>query len=324
MSTAVGASADLRVWVRVPRATRRRISRRRGCARIAAKGAGSGEPVVRALETAVAEEERAMGADDGVAGVNVDGERARADAGAEASTSDEAGSAPRWAVGAFAASAIALGVALAPSSDPGSLRGWVRDPSAVVGRRDAGTSTEALRTGYPAGATCGDFSARRTQVARDILTCNQDNWRENCLAHYSAEIEYTDGPGLTRIRGAAQMGTYLANQFQFSRQYLTVSDETCAADTYVAEWSLDMDLGTGELREMPGISVLRFVPAAEPAAGDGDEDENLVAYHRDYLPDGKIWENAPIVGPLVKFQRETYQSCMLSPKGCVDLLGAPK
>lgn len=323
MSTAVGASADLRVWVRVPRAMRRRISRRRGCARIAAKGAGSGEPVVRALETAVAEEERAMGADDGVAGVNVDGERERADAGAEASTSDEAGSAPRWAVGAFAASAIALGVALAPSSDPGSLRGWVRDPSAVVGRRDAGTSTEALRTGYPAGATCGDFSARRTQVARDILTCNQDNWRENCLAHYSADVEYTDGPGLTRIRGAAQMGTYLANQFQFSRQYLTVSDETCAADTYVAEWSLDMDLGTGELREMPGISVLRFVPR-EPSAGDGDEEANLVAYHRDYLPDGKIWENAPIVGPLVKFQRETYQSCMLSPKGCVDLLGAPK
>ena len=323
MSTAVVASADLRVRVGVPRATRRRISRRRGCARISAKGAGSGEPVVRALETAVAEEERAMGADDGVAGVNVDGERARADAGAEASTSDEAGSAPRWAVGAFAASAIALGVALAPSMDPGTLRGWVRDPSAVVGRRDAGTSTEALRTGYPAGVTCGDFSARRTQVARDILTCNQDNWRENCLAHYSADVEYTDGPGLTRIRGAAQMGTYLANQFQFSRQYLTVSDETCAADTYVAEWSLDMDLGTGELREMPGISVLRFVPR-EPSAGDGDEEANLVAYHRDYLPDGKIWENAPIVGPLVKFQRETYQSCMLSPKGCVDLLGAPK
>lgn len=86
MRTAVVASADLRVWVGVPRATRRRISRRRGCARISAKGAGSGEPVVRALETAVAEEERAMGADDGVAGVNVDGERARADAGAEAST----------------------------------------------------------------------------------------------------------------------------------------------------------------------------------------------------------------------------------------------
>ena len=48
------------------------------------------------------------------------------------------------------------------------------------------------------------------------------------------------------------MGTYLKNQFQFSRQYLTVSDETCAAGTYVAEWSLDMDLGTGELRKMPG------------------------------------------------------------------------
>ena len=50
----------------------------------------------------------------------------------------------------------------------------------------------------------------------------------------------------------------------------------------------------------------------------------MVRYHRDYLPDGKIWENAPIVGPLVKFQRETYVGCMLSPGGCADLLGAPK
>ena len=100
----------------------------------------------------------------------------------------------------------------------------------------------------------------------------------------------------------------------------------CAAGTYVAEWSLDMDLGTGELRKMPGISVLRFVQPDASSAGDdaSSEEANLVAYHRDYLPDGKIWENAPVVGPLVKFQRETYQSCMLSPKGCVDLLGAPK
>ena len=81
-------------------------------------------------------------------------------------------------------------------------------------------------------------------------------------------MEYTDGPGLTRIRGVAQMGTYLKNQFQFSRQYLTVSDETCAAGTYVAEWSLDMDLGTGELRKMPGISVLRFVQPDASSAGD--------------------------------------------------------
>ena len=131
-------------------------------------------------------------------------------------------------------------------------------PRPIRSRREEGRGDfdGGAADGVPAGATCGDFSARRTQVARDILTCNQDNWRENCLAHYSADVEYTDGPGLTRIRGAAQMGTYLANQFQFSRQYLTVSDETCAADTYVAEWSLDMDLGTGELREMPGISVL--------------------------------------------------------------------
>ena len=48
------------------------------------------------------------------------------------------------------------------------------------------------------------------------------------------------------------------------------------------------------------------------------------SYHRDYLPDGKIWERAPIVGPLVKFQREAYVGCMLSPRGCAELLGAPK
>ena len=67
-SASVVASADLRVCVKVPRATRRRISR------ISAKGAGSGEPVVRVLETAVAEETRAVGApDDDVAGVTVDG-----------------------------------------------------------------------------------------------------------------------------------------------------------------------------------------------------------------------------------------------------------
>ena len=243
---------------------------------------------------------------------------------------------------------------------------------------------------YPAGMTCGDFSAARTQVARDILTCNQDNWRENCLAHYADNLEYTDGPGLTHIAGKDQMSRYLRNQFEFSRQYLTVAEETCAADTYVATWSLDMDLGTGNLRGMPGISVLKFKEAAVGTAGGGGggggggdgiaaaasgvaggvgvggveadgtaavtttttaaaaagtggleeglsgeevdalgdggtrEDPNLVRFHRDYLPDGKIWENAPIVGPLVKFQRETYMGCMLSQRGCADLLGAPK
>ena len=231
-----------------------------------------------------------------------------------------------------------------------------------------------LTTGFPAGATCGDFSEARTRVAREVLTCNQDNWRSNCLAHYAADVTYVDGPGLVRVSGADQMRTYLANQFDFSRQYLTVAEETCAADTYVAQWVLDMDLGTGELRDMPGVSVLKFRPektkspgaeatptprrdergaeqleggggdddqgraAAAAAAGgasagregegedEGEEEEeaNVVSYHRDYLPDGKIWERAPIVGPLVKFQREAYVGCMLSPRGCAELLGAPK
>lgn len=208
---------------------------------------------------------------------------------------------------------------------------------------DAGAAREALHTGYPAGAACGNFTPQRTQVARDILTCNQDNWRENCLSHYAESLEYTDGPGLTHIAGKDQMALYLDNQFKFSRQFLTVTEETCAADTYIAQWSLDMDLGTGNLRGMPGISVLKFAETAdrsdtvEARADEGASEErgsqggggagadlNLVKYHRDYLPDGKIWENAPVVGPLVKFQRETYMGCMLSNSGCVELLGAPK
>jgi len=61
------------------------------------------------------------------------------------------------------------------------------------------------------------------------------------LRHYS--LEYVDGPGLTHIAGKERMALYLRNQFEFSRQYLTVSEETCAADTYIGTWTLDMDLG---------------------------------------------------------------------------------
>ena len=103
-------------------------------------------------------------------------------------------------------------------------------------------------------------------MAREILTCNQENWETNCLAHYSDDLRYVDGPGLTNVRGKDAMATYLRNQFEFSNQWLTVTEETCAADTYVATWSLDMDLGTGNLVDMPGISVLKF------GDGDGDAD----------------------------------------------------
>ena len=192
---------------------------------------------------------------------------------------------------------------------------------------DGKTSFKAHSTGYPPGATCGDFSAQRTKVAREILTCNQDNWEQDCLAHYSDTLQYVDGPGLTKVFGLKNMKTYLANQFAFSNQWLTVETETCAADTYIATWSLDMDLGTGNLVDMPGISVLKF-EGEDVGDASGDQSSSpksqLVKYHRDYLPDGKIWEQAPVVGPLVKFQRETYMGCMLSDRGCAELLGAPK
>jgi hypothetical protein len=249
-------------------------------------------------------EEGASSADELEASSSMGDRSTRADATPEASSNPGL---PAWARGVAVSVAASAVVSLGAAVPSGS----------VV------SSSPAHSTGAPAGSTCGDFSARRTRVAREILTCNQENWETNCLAHYSDDLRYVDGPGLTNVRGKDAMATYLRNQFEFSNQWLTVTEETCAADTYVATWSLDMDLGTGNLVDMPGISVLKF------GDGDGDADADgtgaeLVRYHRDYLPDGKIWEQAPVVGPLVKFQRETYVGCMMSPRGCADLLGAPK
>ena len=261
------------------------------------------EPAVLDPPPLVAEE-GASGVDEFEASSSGDDRSPRADATPEASTNPGL---PAWARGVAVSVAASAVVALGAAVPSGSIV----------------ASSPAHSTGAPAGSTCGDFSARRTRVAREILTCNQENWETNCLAHYSDDLRYVDGPGLTNVRGKDAMATYLRNQFAFSNQWLTVTDETCAADTYVATWSLDMDLGTGNLVDMPGISVLKF------GDGDGDADADgtgaeLVRYHRDYLPDGKIWEQAPVVGPLVKFQRETYVGCMMSPRGCADLLGAPK
>jgi hypothetical protein len=146
-----------------------------------------------------------------------------------------------------------------------------------------------------------------------VMTCNQDNWREGCLNNYDDDFYYVDGPGLTEVRGKKQMERYLRNQFDFSRQFLTVKEETCAADSYVATWSLDMLLSTGPLRNLSGISTLKFKP-----------DSDTIIYHRDYLADGAITENSPVVGGLVKLQRQTYTSCMQSDIGCAKILGGVK
>jgi hypothetical protein len=109
------------------------------------------------------------------------------------------------------------------------------------------------------------------------------------------------------------MRQYLKNQFDFSRQWLSVTDEVCDGNKYVAEWNLSMDLGIGSFRDLPGVTVLKFM----------EDGSDLVKYHRDYLPDGNIVERQPVVGSLVKFQRETYARCMASKEGCVGLLGGP-
>ena len=172
-------------------------------------------------------------------------------------------------------------------------------------------------TSVPSTTTCGNFSKERLDIARQILICNQEsgakNWKQACLSHYSANVEYTDGPGLTRVVGRDNMRQYLKNQFDFSRQWLSVTDEVCDEDKYVAEWNLSMDLGIGSFRDLPGVTVLKFM----------EDGSDLVKYHRDYLPDGNIVERQPVVGNLVKFQRETYSRCMASKEGCVGLLGGP-
>ena len=167
-------------------------------------------------------------------------------------------------------------------------------------------------TGAPSGG-CGMMSSERLRAARAVMMCNQENWRDGCLANYDdGSFDYVDGPGLTKIRGKKEMERYLKNQFDFSKQFLTVEEEVCEADSYVATWRLDMLLGTGPLRNVQGISVLKFTD---------DQDSSKIVYHRDYLPDGPIWENAPIVGPLVKLQRQTYTSCMQMDIGCAKILG---
>ena len=260
-SASVVASADPRVCVKVPRATRRRISadlrERRGVRRARRSRAG----------------------DCGGGGDARDGpgrrrrrcergrERARADAGAEASTSDDAGSAR--AVGRRGVRRVRHRARRRARALDGPRFPPRMGPRPIRRRREEGRGDfdGGAEDGVPRGSYVRRLQ-RETHAGGEGHTDVQPGQLEGELpGTLLRDVEYTDGPGLTRIRGAAQMGTYLANQFQFSRQYLTVSDETCAADTYVAEWSLDMDLGTGELREMPGISVLRFVPAAEPAAG---------------------------------------------------------
>ena len=173
------------------------------------------------------------------------------------------------------------------------------------------------QTSVPETTSCGNFSPERLQIARDILICNQEsgakNWKQACLSHYAPNVEYTDGPGLTRVFGRENMRQYLKNQFDFSRQWLSVTDEACDKDKYVAEWNLSMDLGIGSFRDLPGVTVLKFM----------EDGSDLVKYHRDYLPDGNIVERQPVVGNLVKFQRETYSRCMASKEGCVKLLGGP-
>jgi len=183
--------------------------------------------------------------------------------------------------------------------------------TAFDGRMVAATTFDGT-TGAPSGM-CGTMSTERLRAARAVMMCNQENWRDACLANYDdAAFDYVDGPGLTKIHGKKEMERYLKNQFDFSKQFLTVEEEVCEADSYVATWRLDMLLGTGPLRNVQGISVLKFT---------NDQNSANIVYHRDYLPDGPIWENAPIVGPLVKLQRQTYTSCMQTDIGCARILG---
>jgi hypothetical protein len=212
--------------------------------------------------------------------------------------------------GAFAAlgrSVVAFGVAATMLSAVGAS-------SSSLSSLNGGSAFTGT-TGAPASASCanGTLSESRLKKAREVMTCNQDNWREGCLNNYDDEFYYVDGPGLTEVRGKKQMERYLRNQFDFSRQFLTVKEETCAADSYVATWSLDMLLSTGPLRNLSGISTLKFKP-----------DSDTIIYHRDYLADGAITENSPVVGGLVKLQRQTYTSCMQSDIGCAKILGGVK
>ena len=315
------AAVDMRATTgaRAPGAVRgdaRRCAKVRRARGGALRRARGGELGARATTREVQEARAGAGAGDGAAAVDadaranvgsgggggvLDGDRAVVRAGATTSVD-----------GAFAAlgrSVVAFGVAATVLSAVGASSSSSSSSSLNAGSVFTGT------TGAPASASCanGTLSESRLKKAREVMTCNQDNWREGCLNNYDDDFYYVDGPGLTEVRGKKQMERYLRNQFDFSRQFLTVKEETCAADSYVATWSLDMLLSTGPLRNLSGISTLKFKP-----------DSDTIIYHRDYLADGAITENSPVVGGLVKLQRQTYTSCMQSDIGCAKILGGVK
>jgi hypothetical protein len=319
------AAVDMRATTgaRAPGAVRgdaRRCAKVRRARGGALRRARGGELGARATTREVQEARAGAGAGDGAAAVDadaranggrgggggvLDGDRAVVRAGAVATSSVD---------GAFAAlgrSVVAFGVAATVLSAVGASAWSSSSSSSSLNGGSVFTGT----TGAPASASCanGTLSESRLKKAREVMTCNQDNWREGCLNNYDDDFYYVDGPGLTEVRGKKQMERYLRNQFDFSRQFLTVKEETCAADSYVATWSLDMLLSTGPLRNLSGISTLKFKP-----------DSDTIIYHRDYLADGAITENSPVVGGLVKLQRQTYTSCMQSDIGCAKILGGIK
>ena len=245
----------------------------------------------------------------------------------------------------------------APSSPPSSPPSWSWSSSSSRGARVQATTPT---TGHPAGATCGTFSAARTAVARDVLTCNQDNWEAGCLSHYSGgrdvrgragaderPRERRDGevpeepvrlqPAVSHrerrdvrgrhVRRAVEPGHGLGHR-QLERhagdQRVEVRDGDGRGRGGRGRRRGGRGRRGGRRRRKRRRRVRRGASDRRRRRRRDGGTENAVRYHRDYLPDGKIWENAPVVGPLVKFQRATYTACMLSESGCADLLGAPK
>lgn len=116
---------------------------------------------------------------------------------------------------------------------------------------------------------------------------------------YSEDVYFQDP--ITRIRGVEQLRTHFAStmngliacEFIFDSEYGDASQMTY-------EWRMKYahkKLNRGRMLVLYGVSIVKF------------GDDSKVNFHRDYYDMGEmIYENAPILGPIVRFLKKRLSS----------------
>jgi len=159
-----------------------------------------------------------------------------------------------------------------------------------------------------------NFSPERLEIARHIITCNQDagstNYKTACLENFDNAIVYTDGT--VSASNKKEVSRVFTNMFasNFTKQHLKILDEECTKQVYFPSYSFNMSVSYDDITDITGMSKIVF------NAGN-----NKAIYQRDYVDNLKIYanENLPIIGRLLKRITTEYSQCLLSENGCEDL-----